>query len=369
MISQSNHMMSVAKRWCWSRNGHTQNWLNTGVTTKIILKSSRGLFTLHDESTWIWWIRIGMWLLSCHYVKPLSTDSYSKIFRPENCRNPTTLLHWHESHFNSESRKWNNFWCLSKILTLELQHKHPWTTLMEHSLFFSVGEYENEKCKSQKTAVLDGTPFENWSYYRLRMTKWVNILIKWQDLIKTWESVLRVSHTERQRVGRASCAHQTLITRHTGWLHLYLPQKSHLTLIPGLGFINFLLLGRSPTFAFQHRQRFSQLSILTILTPVFIHLAENGLWKGLLNWWTYIVGPAYNSAIKNLTLGFVLLEFLIFTPIFRKCASNFHLGSGQPSVIFDLGPTIMTRWHWWRPLRSVITALKPLNLPGLAPDV
>ena len=149
-------------------------------------------------------------------VMPLcqATASYSKIFRPENCRNPTTLLHWHESHFNSESRKWNNFCCLNKILTLELQHKHPWTTLIEHSLFFFVGESENEKCKSQKTAVLDGTPFENWSYYRLRMTKWVNILIKWQDLIKTWESVLRVSHTERQRVGRASCAHQTLITRH-----------------------------------------------------------------------------------------------------------------------------------------------------------
>ena len=134
MISQSNHMMSVAKRWCWSRNGHTQNWLNTGVTTKIILKSSTGPFTLHDESTWIWWIRIGMCLLSCYYVKPLCT-SFSKIFRPENCRNPTTLLHWHESHFNSESRKWNNS-SLSKILTLELQHKHPWTTLIEHSLFF-----------------------------------------------------------------------------------------------------------------------------------------------------------------------------------------------------------------------------------------
>ena len=209
------------------------------------------------------------------------------------------------------------------------------------SVFF--GESENEKCKSQKTAVLDGTPFENWSYYRLRMTKWVNILIKWQDLIKTWESVLRVSHTERQRVGRASCAHQTLITRHTGWLHLYLPQKSHLTLIPGLGFIIFLLLGRSPTFASQHRQRFRQASILTISTQVLTHLAENGLghsgrdesgkaicqrrsggfevlidlhllalrclWKGLLNWWTYIVGPVCNSAIKILTLGFVLLEF------------------------------------------------------------
>ena len=205
-----------------------------------------------------------------------ATTSYSKIFRPENCRNPTTLLHWHESHFNSESRKWNNF-SLSKILTLELQHKHPWTTLIEHSLFFSVRESENEKCKSQKTVVSDGTPFENWSYYRLRMTKWVNILIKWQDLIKTWESVLRVSHTERQCVRRASCAHQTLITRHTGWLHLYLPQKSHMTLIPGLGFIIFLLLGRSPTFAFQHRQRFRQASMLTMSTQVLTHFAENGL--------------------------------------------------------------------------------------------
>ena len=75
---------------------------------------------------------------------------------------------------------------------------------VDRTLFFSVGESGNEKCKSQKTAVLDGTPFENWSYYRLRMTKWVNILIKWQDLIKTWESVLRVSHTERQRILRTS---------------------------------------------------------------------------------------------------------------------------------------------------------------------
>ena len=89
-------------------------------------------------------------------------------------------------------------------------HEQRWF----NTLFFFCRRVWHEKCKSQKTAVLDGTPLENWSYYRLRITKWVNILIKWQDLIKTWESLLRVSHTERQCVRRASCAHQTLITRH-----------------------------------------------------------------------------------------------------------------------------------------------------------
>ena len=211
MISQSNHMMSVAKRWCWSRNGHTQNWLNTGVTTKIILKSSTGLFTLHDESTWIWWIRIGMCLLSCYYVKPLlhiqrSLDlKIAEIIR--FCYIDTNLISI-QNQGSGITPAWARSWHLSCNTSI---HEQRWLNTL---CFFSVGESENEKCKSQKTAVLDGTPFENWSYYRLRMTKWVNILIKWQDLIKTWESVLRVSHTERQRVGRASCAHQTLITRH-----------------------------------------------------------------------------------------------------------------------------------------------------------
>ena len=90
-----------------------------------------------------------------------ATTSYSKIFRPENCRNPTTLLHWHESHFNSKSRKWNNF-SLSKILTLELQHKHPWTTVIEHSLFLSVCGQNANRTKCQP----DIMPTKGWHFVR-----------------------------------------------------------------------------------------------------------------------------------------------------------------------------------------------------------
>ena len=193
MISQSNHMMSVAKRWCWSRNGHTQYWLNTSVTTKIILKSSTGLFTLHDESTWIWWIRIGMWLLSCYYVKPLLHIQRSLDLKiaeiPRLCYIDTNLISI-QNQGSEITSAWARSWHLSCNTSI---HEQRWLNTL---CFFLSESLKTRSANPKKTVVSDGTLFENWSYYRLRMTKWVNILIKWQDLIKTWESVLRVSHTD-----------------------------------------------------------------------------------------------------------------------------------------------------------------------------
>ena len=152
-----------------------------------------------------------MWLLSCYYVKPLLHSQRSLDLKiaeiPRLCYIDTNLISI-QNQGSGITSAWTRSWHLS--CNTSIHEQRWWNTLCS----FSVGESENEKCKSQKTAVLNGTPFENWSYYWLRMTKWVNILIKWQDLIKTWESLLRVSHTERQCVRRASCAHQTLITRH-----------------------------------------------------------------------------------------------------------------------------------------------------------
>ena len=131
MISQSNHMMSVAKRWCWSRNGHTQNWLNTVVTTKIILKSSTGLFTLHDESTWIWWIRIGMCLLSCYYVRPLLHIQRSLDLKiaeiPRLCYIDTNLISIQNQGSGITSAAWARSWHLS--CNTSIHEQRWWNTL------------------------------------------------------------------------------------------------------------------------------------------------------------------------------------------------------------------------------------------------